>query len=280
MDVSMLQKQVHEKKIRKKRMIWRLPGKKSGPPKVWLGIESGTGSQQKTRRMEWRHQLRCGEKLHEAGIPYAFVVGMPIGEGRDLWSTDQGEKATPDEVEAANELRLESETYGDMHFVPIPDTYMELQGKTFALLEYGYNLGALYVAKTDDDVCLEPDALLQGLENYETNRSDGDALYGGYAYFKGSENIQMRGRNSEATPYFSGPGYILSRNLVQAIVKDDESNSILWAPYGSFDEDADTGRWVDYARTHHGISVIFLKMPRMLRTSAHNQPLNLSLWDS
>ena len=62
---------------------------------------------------------------------------------------------------------------------------MELQGKTFALLEYGYNLGALYVAKTDDDVCLEPDALLQGLENYETNRSDGDALYGGYAYFKG-----------------------------------------------------------------------------------------------
>ena len=40
---------------------------------------------------------------------------MPIGEGRDLWSTDQGEKATPDEVEAANELRLESETYGDMN---------------------------------------------------------------------------------------------------------------------------------------------------------------------
>ena len=30
----------------------------------------------------------------------------------------------------------------------------------------------------------------------------------------GSENIQMRGRNSEATPYFSGPGYILSRDLI------------------------------------------------------------------
>ena len=67
---------------------------------------------------------------------------------------------------------------------------------------------------------------------------------------------------------------------MKAIVKDDESNSILWAPYGSFDEDADTGRWVDYARTHHGISVIFLKMPRMLRNSSHDNQDQYKNWGS
>ena len=46
---------------------------------------------------------------------YAFVVGMPTAKGRDLQKYEQGIHATPEEVEAANELRLESETYGDMH---------------------------------------------------------------------------------------------------------------------------------------------------------------------
>ena len=61
------------------------------------------------------------------------------------------------------------------HFVPI-DTYLEQnKARPLLFLEYGYNRGTLYVAKTDDDVCLEP-GLLQGLENYETDRSDGDAM--------------------------------------------------------------------------------------------------------
>ena len=60
---------------------------------------------------------------------------------------------------------------------------------------------------------------------------------------------------------------------MKAIVIDDESHSILFAPYGSFDEDAETGRWVDYARTHHGISVHFQKIPKMLRNSSQAQLL-------
>lgn len=51
------------------------------------------------------------------------------------------------------------------------------------------------------------------------------------------------------------PVQVLSSDLIEKIVKDDEPNSILWAPYGSFDEDAQTGRWVDYAAKHHNLTV-------------------------
>ena len=72
------------------------------------------------------------------------------------------------------------------HFIPVPDTYLDLQSKTFALLEHGYSLGASYIAKSDDDVCVNPEGLLEGIDDYEKNRKEGDALYAGYGFFEGA----------------------------------------------------------------------------------------------
>jgi len=264
-DVSdLLQAQILEldgKKVNLgKGSAWHVEGQDAKGPRVWVGVLSSTSPQ---RRTQWRQAVHCGEKLRKAGIPYAFIVGYPIDAGRDLTVHMQGAHASDNEAKVADDLRIESETYGDMHFVPIPDGYLDLHAKTFSLLEYGYNLGAAYVVKTDDDVCLNTEGLMDGIHAFETD-PEGDALYAGYYDWHGTEYASMRGRDNVPTPYMSGPGYVLSRNLVKAIVKDDEMHSILWAPYGSFDEDTNTGRWVEYARTHHNIAVQFRKISNML----------------
>lgn len=229
------------------------------PPKVFVGVESGHPE----RRRAWRDEWHCGEQLRKAGIPYAFVVGWPVQAGRDLTRHTQGLQATVDEVQQAEALRNESEKYGDMHFIAVPDTYLDLQAKTFAIFQYGLSLGASYVAKLDDDNCMNATKLLESLQKHEQEHH-GAALYGGYYEFKGTEYETMKGKDHVVHPYMSGPGYVLSSDLIEKIVKDDEPNSILWAPYGSFDEDAQTGRWVDYAAKHHNLTVNYLSIKGLL----------------
>ena len=42
----------------------------------------------------------------------------------------------------------------------------------------------------------------------------------------------MRGRNSEVTPYFSGPGYVLSRDLIVDAGSLDNVSTFHMDPYG------------------------------------------------
>eukprot|EP00913_Durusdinium_trenchii_P000106 g95.t1 len=151
------------------------------PPKVFVGVESGHPE----RRRAWRDEWHCGEQLRKlcveegqmnacaekAGIPYAFVVGWPVQAGRDLTRHTQGLQATVDE-----------------------DTYLDLQAKTFAIFQYGLSLGASYVAKLDDDNCMNATKLLESLQKHEQEHH-GAALYGGYYEFKGTEYETMKGKD-------------------------------------------------------------------------------------
>jgi len=231
-------------------------------PKVFVGIPSSHSE----RREVWRKNWRCGEKLRELGIPYKFIVGWPVDPARNLTAEMQGLKAFKSEVSKTNLLRNESETYKDLHFVHLPDTYLTLQAKTFALLDYAYSLGVSYVMKMDDDACVNGTRLLEALTTHEVNTLKGGptALYAGYYRWEGTEFKYMRGMDNRTHPYFSGPAYIISKDLIEKIIEDDEMNSVLWANYGSFDEDAQTGRWVAFAEEEHHLKVEWMPVTKLL----------------
>ena len=221
-----------------------------------MGIPSGHAE----RREVWRRD--CGSLLQAAGVPYKFVVGWPVSPGRDLTKHQQGVFASDEEAAKASEMRRESEQYGDMHFIAVPDTYLDLQAKSYAIFQHGYALGATYVVKLDDDGCVDVPKLQSALEEHE--KRPGRELYAGYHRWEGTEMRQMRGRAGEPHPYMSGPLYLLSRELIRLIMDEDRANTVLWAAYGSFDEDAQTGRWVAFAQKEHNVTVDYQVIPGLL----------------
>lgn len=202
---------------KKKRKMQKTKAHLAARPRIFAGIPSAALYGE--RRMRWRKQWKCGENLNAWGIPYKFIVGWPVDKSTNLTAHRQGYKATDSEVHNAELLRNESLTYKDLHFVNLPDTYLSLQSKTFALLDYGYSLGAQYVMKMDDDTCIKPHKLVEYLDAYD---------------------------------------------LIRKIVQDDEMNSVLWARYGSTDEDAQTGRWVAFAEDQHKIHVDRIRMKHIM----------------
>eukprot|EP00438_Fugacium_kawagutii_P003798 Skav211111 [mRNA] locus=scaffold3323:112618:113295:- [translate_table: standard] len=201
----------------------------------------------------WRNEWECGKQLQAAGVPYKFLLGWPVDVKRSLTDHKNNQFATSVEVDRANELRNESAKYQDMKFFHYPDTYMTLQSKTFALLSYAYSLGVSYVVKLDDDACVNATKLLKKIEEHEALVAAGKqpaALYAGTQFVR-----DRHGKDNLNHPYYIGRMYILSKDLVKAIVEDDAENSVLFAPYGFFDEDAETGAWIGYAAQHHKIKI-------------------------
>eukprot|EP00438_Fugacium_kawagutii_P021920 Skav207167 [mRNA] locus=scaffold573:517086:517802:- [translate_table: standard] len=216
----------------------------------------------------WRNKWQCGKQLKAAGIVYRFIVGWPIDENRSLSARLSGQVATDSETSQANQLRNESGVYQDFKFVHFPDTYLGLQSKTFALFKYGYSLGASYIVKMDDDICVHASRLLIQIDLHEMQVKKGgpQALYAGHMLI-----TKIKGINGVNTSYFSGLCYMLSQDLVGAIVEEQSMDAVLFAPYGSYDEDAQTGRWVSFVQKDHNISVQFMQWGRgwMHKYSAH-----------
>ena len=55
------------------------------------------------------------------------------------------------------------------------------------------------------------------------------------------------------------------------IVEDDAAHSILNAPYGNSNDDANAGKWVKYAQDEHGIQVELKHIPGLV-TQARREP--------
>eukprot|EP00438_Fugacium_kawagutii_P014194 Skav207960 [mRNA] locus=scaffold108:570434:571252:+ [translate_table: standard] len=218
--------------------------------KVFLGIFSRPENVQ--MRHIWRTQLECGKQLQAAGINYKFIMGWPVDENRSLSVHKWGVLATDWEVRQATQLRNESMVHEDLYFAHFPDAYVAEQSKTFALFEYGYSLGASYVVKMEDDACVDASMLLLKIAEHEhyARKGGAAALYAGHQLVSWT-----KGRDGMNDPYYSGLCYVLSQDLLRLILIEDEANTVLWAPYGSFDEDAETGHWVAFAINHHNISV-------------------------
>lgn len=79
-----------------------------------------------------------------------------------------------------------------------------------------------------------------------------EAKYLGYLV-SGNHSLELeRGPDgSEAPPYMNGPAYLVSLALARAVAIDNGAQSILYMPYGSSTEDANMGKWYEYAKQTH-----------------------------
>eukprot|EP00435_Cladocopium_sp_Y103_P040071 s2555_g10.t2 len=246
--------------------------RKQDGPKVFVGVL--TGPAEAKRREIWRNDWECGQQLEDAGIPYKFILGWPVDNQRSLTKKDHGLKPSDSEALLASQLRNESAEHEDLAFFHFPDVYLGLQTKTFTILSYGYSLGANYVVKLDDDACMNASQLLLGIAVHEARVARGGpaALYAGAVLRQGTEYHGMKGKDGSSHPYFTGLGYMLSYDLIQIIINDDKMNTVLWAPYGSFDEDTQTGRWVAFAEEHHNTTVDWMLLDDVMSNSTHTLP--------
>lgn len=237
-----------------------------GPSSLHIGIFSGVTEKYARRRVAWR-QSGCGQIYAKANLTWNFVIGVPIETHHDITEHTKGTQATIAEQSMATELLKESETHHDILFVPFRDVYEDLSNKMLGLLFHGYETQADYVMKHDDEFCADTFAILETIADYEKNRRQ-EELWAGEWLFKGDEYPEMLGPQHIVAPYFSGHGHFMSRGLVGSILGPDYAHDVLSAPYGGQD-DSNLGKWVQFAESHHNISVRFVTKT-MLRKLANS----------
>lgn len=112
------------------------------------------------------------------------------------------------------------------------------------LFRYGLAWSTRYVAKIDDDICLNV-WMFQRTVRFEDPSA---ALYVGSYLFNGREYAIMKGADGTVAPFMSGPIEILSRKLARIIFQDLANYAALYNFYGSSSEDANLGKWIKHAQ--------------------------------
>jgi hypothetical protein len=213
-----------------------------------------SGSHLHEKRTQQRNICR---KLY-GDIPHKFAVGLPSFDDRPVNGHQQAQLATPREVSISKELLQQDALFGDIMITPHRDHYRDLTEKLLGVLREGVHMGADYIFKTDDDVCLNISSAMQVIREHEQYHSE-HALYVGYYLW--DPNIVGHATYNKIfdkvpgqAPYVSGGVIGVSRSMAQTILKDWNVHA-LRAVYGSSAEDANMGSMVQYAAEHADISV-------------------------
>lgn len=155
----------------------------------------------------------------------------------------------PDEA-AMEAVRREAALYGDMVITREADTYDNLSYKTIAICRYGAReVVADFVLKVDDDTAVRVDQVLERLKHSEPSQERG-VLMGLISFdarphrVKGSKWFMSPDDFApEVYPYFPhGPGYVLSRNLADAVVRAVDEGKVKVLRL----EDVSMGIWLEY----------------------------------
>eukprot|EP00929_Paragymnodinium_shiwhaense_P078064 TRINITY_DN4038_c0_g3_i1.p1 TRINITY_DN4038_c0_g3~~TRINITY_DN4038_c0_g3_i1.p1 ORF type:complete len:115 (-),score=8.49 TRINITY_DN4038_c0_g3_i1:419-763(-) len=96
-------------------------------------------------------------------------------------------------------------------------------------------------------------------------------MYGGTYKFKGDEYKSMVGPDNTTAPFFSGHAYWLSSRLASVIFSADRLHTFLFDSYGTSSEDANVGKWVQYAARRHNLNVTWESKPDFMNDLA-NKP--------
>jgi len=178
-----------------------------------------------------------------------FFIGQPNDPhaATSRQGHEQGVLATHFEIDLAHSLQNESDLFGDIHMLPMRDSYFDLPSKTLSILRLGVQSRAETVLKIDDDRCPDMAKVLAIASSTPHNV----ARYVGHYEWNGTEYEIMKGADGSTTPYMSGPGYLLSRALARAVALDNINHSVLYMPYGSSSEDVDMGKWFVHAKQTH-----------------------------
>lgn len=189
---------------------------------------------------------KCFPSIRAAGYDVKFFIGRPNDESNPI-SRAQGQVATQLESDLAGSLQEESEKYGDVVITPFRDAYRDLTDKVSFLFRYGLQAGAQNILKIDDDWC--PD--MMRVQSACDAIIPSQAHYIGQYLWEGNEYDIMKGRDGTVAKFMTGVGFILSASLARAIFYDDLVHTLLFAPYGTSSDDANIGKWYDYAIKKH-----------------------------
>mmetsp|Transcript_36815 Transcript_36815/g.105220 ORF Transcript_36815/g.105220 Transcript_36815/m.105220 type:complete len:293 (-) Transcript_36815:58-936(-) len=245
------------------RMAWLQTGRlRRMRPRIFIGIKSAPKQEYRERRNKLRQ--RCLSAYKEAGLGYAFFVGVPTDPGHDLTTHRQDTVDTPSEREEEERLLNESTALGDMQFLMFRDQYLDLPNKLLGLLRYGYlEAQAAYVMEHDDDMCANVPELLEVIRKHEAEHADQE-LWAGRCLFQGTEYPVMKGATGMIAKYFSGHGSVLSRGLLRYVVSQDLPRNVLGGFYGTNMDDASLGKWVKHAEEAYRVQIQWVMHPQII----------------
>jgi Galactosyltransferase len=210
-------------------------------------------------RMEQRKS--CGSLYQSHGIQLLFAVGRPSDpaehdcpQSRTGGNKPPGRTGTELEQNLSIALLQEQEMYQDLIVTPHRDSYLDMTDKLLGVLRHGVAADVDYIFKMDDEYCLNVDIALGIIREHEA-RHPNDELYVGCYQMQGIEFGNMRGPHNETSPFMIGAGFGVSRHLAETIVDTDWVHSALYAAYGTSADDANLGKWIDYAMEKHNMTV-------------------------
>jgi hypothetical protein len=194
----------------------------------------------------------CQPMYARHGVKHVFAVGKPSFDDRPHNQKIQGQLATEMEVNISKMLMQEHDQYGDLLLTPNRDHYRDMTEKLLSSIRYSLEQGADYILKTDDEYCINITEVKRLVEERKKNNNE---LYMGIYQFAGDEYESMKGADGTIAPFMSGWVIGLSRKLAKTIVEDGWNHNLLIAPYGTSSDDANLGKWVDWAIRTHNLTV-------------------------
>jgi len=212
-------------------------------------------------RADQRQSCRPHYELH--GVQHVFAVARPSFDSRPHHEKAQGQLATPKEMNVSFDLLKEVEEHGDVLIFAGRDYYRDMSDKLLNVLKYGVEQGADYIFKSDDEYCLNVTVAQELIKKHETESPGSELFVGGY-HWQGDEYESMKGPNGEISRFFSGALFGVSKELARLIVGPDWHHNVLTALHGTSSDDANLGKWVDYAAKVHNISVARVSRGEMI----------------
>jgi hypothetical protein len=194
----------------------------------------------------------CQPMYARHGVKHVFAVGKPSFDDRPHNQKIQGQLATEMEVNISKMLMQEHDQYGDLLLTPNRDHYRDMTEKLLSSIRYSLEQGADYILKTDDEYCINITEVKRLVEERKKNNNE---LYMGIYQFAGDEYESMKGADGTIAPFMSGWVIGLSRKLAKTIAEDGWNHNLLIAPYGTSSDDANLGKWVDWAIRTHNLTV-------------------------
>lgn len=241
--------------------LYGLPSLSSTPANIYVGIHSSARKSYWPRR--YRSRRLYTACLRAAGIEARFFVGAPWAQDHTITPNShlQGGLDTKAEQSDANALLEEYRTHGDLEILASRDAYSELTTKLLSVMQtFCQRSRAPYLFKQDDEYGMHYEQVQAQITEHERSHL-GQELYAGSYCFSGTEYGSMVGANDTKAPFMSGHDILISRHLACLISEADYAHSALKSFYGTSSDDANLGKWVQYAIQTHGVQVNMVTAP-------------------
>jgi len=213
------------------------------PQNFLVLIKAGAKSKYQQRREVWRNST-CPSSYEQHGVNYHFMLAMPAHEIIDPNGHNQGKRASIEEIKDMKMLQNESIVHKDMIFLPLKDVYDDSNLKVISMIRWavdrGMNDETSVVVLHDDEYCLRPEVLQTICE--DTVRLNSSLYAGGYSLWEKAGYDMQKGFDGSFAPYFSGPLYALSSDLVRDIAYSPDT--LFTSQNLGYAEDLQVGKWV------------------------------------